>query len=198
MEQPSRGNCRSEVSRNVAASLFFAADTGCRVRLFELLSISMVPAASALCSSMSSSCRRRDLSRELARMRASRLCRSGSRRTEGRARPACPFALRPVAHGCRGGGCARMGCMANRLTQTTSPYLLQHADNPVDWWPWSPEEARKRDVPVLLSVGYASCRWCQWTREPSSPRPSRLSEARGDRGWRLPEGGNTEHKRTTG
>ncbi|MEV7846148.1 DUF255 domain-containing protein [Streptomyces cyaneofuscatus] len=54
--------------------------------------------------------------------------------------------------------------MAKRLAQTTSPYLLQHADNPVDWWPWSPEafeEARKRDVPVLLSVGYASCHWWQ-------------------------------------
>ncbi|MFD4695371.1 thioredoxin domain-containing protein [Streptomyces sp. NPDC058463] len=53
--------------------------------------------------------------------------------------------------------------MANRLAQTTSPYLLQHADNPVDWWPWSPaafEEARRRGVPVLLSVGYASCHWC--------------------------------------
>ncbi|HEY9441468.1 MAG TPA: thioredoxin domain-containing protein, partial [Streptomyces sp.] len=53
--------------------------------------------------------------------------------------------------------------MGNRLAQTTSPYLLQHADNPVDWWPWSPEafrEARERDVPVLLSVGYASCHWC--------------------------------------
>ncbi|MFD9541584.1 thioredoxin domain-containing protein [Streptomyces sp. NPDC060022] len=53
--------------------------------------------------------------------------------------------------------------MANRLAQTTSPYLLQHADNPVDWWPWSPaafEEARGRGVPVLLSVGYASCHWC--------------------------------------
>ncbi|MEV6312795.1 thioredoxin domain-containing protein [Streptomyces sp. NPDC051840] len=53
--------------------------------------------------------------------------------------------------------------MANRLAQTTSPYLLQHADNPVDWWPWLPEafeEARRRDVPVLLSVGYASCHWC--------------------------------------
>ncbi|WP_327268441.1 thioredoxin domain-containing protein [Streptomyces sp. NBC_01218] len=53
--------------------------------------------------------------------------------------------------------------MANRLAHTTSPYLLQHADNPVDWWPWSPEafeEARRRDVPVLLSVGYASCHWC--------------------------------------
>ncbi|MET7366671.1 thioredoxin domain-containing protein [Streptomyces sp. NPDC005566] len=53
--------------------------------------------------------------------------------------------------------------MANRLAQTTSPYLLQHADNPVDWWPWSPaafEEARRRGVPVLLSVGYAACHWC--------------------------------------
>ncbi|MFF7792228.1 DUF255 domain-containing protein [Streptomyces sp. NPDC007991] len=53
--------------------------------------------------------------------------------------------------------------MANRLAQTTSPYLLQHADNPVDWWPWSAEafeEARKRNVPVLLSVGYSSCHWC--------------------------------------
>ncbi|GHJ19348.1 thioredoxin domain-containing protein [Streptomyces albus] len=51
----------------------------------------------------------------------------------------------------------------NRLAGMTSPYLLQHADNPVDWWPWSPEafeEARRRQVPVLLSVGYASCHWC--------------------------------------
>ncbi|MBO4258523.1 thioredoxin domain-containing protein [Streptomyces griseorubiginosus] len=53
--------------------------------------------------------------------------------------------------------------MANRLAHETSPYLLQHADNPVDWWPWSAEafeEARRRDVPVLLSVGYSSCHWC--------------------------------------
>ncbi|WP_446040205.1 thioredoxin domain-containing protein [Streptomyces sp. SID1121] len=53
--------------------------------------------------------------------------------------------------------------MVNRLAHETSPYLLQHADNPVDWWPWSPEAfaaARKRDVPVLLSVGYSSCHWC--------------------------------------
>lgn len=45
----------------------------------------------------------------------------------------------------------------------TSPYLLQHADNPVDWWEWGPEafaEAKRRDVPVLLSVGYAACHWC--------------------------------------
>ncbi|MFJ8143937.1 thioredoxin domain-containing protein [Streptomyces sp. NPDC096048] len=53
--------------------------------------------------------------------------------------------------------------MPNRLAHETSPYLLQHADNPVDWWPWSDEafqEARRRDVPVLLSVGYSSCHWC--------------------------------------
>ena len=51
----------------------------------------------------------------------------------------------------------------NRLRDATSPYLLQHADNPVDWWPWSDEafaRARERDVPVLLSVGYAACHWC--------------------------------------
>ncbi|WP_019585784.1 thioredoxin domain-containing protein [Deinococcus apachensis] len=51
----------------------------------------------------------------------------------------------------------------NRLAQETSPYLLQHADNPVDWWPWGEEafaEARHRDVPVLLSVGYSTCHWC--------------------------------------
>jgi uncharacterized protein YyaL (SSP411 family) len=51
----------------------------------------------------------------------------------------------------------------NRLRNSTSPYLLQHADNPVDWWPWSDQafaEAAQRDVPVLLSVGYAACHWC--------------------------------------
>ncbi|GAA4734171.1 thioredoxin domain-containing protein [Isoptericola chiayiensis] len=53
--------------------------------------------------------------------------------------------------------------MADRLRSATSPYLRQHADNPVDWWPWSEAafaEARRRDVPVLLSVGYAACHWC--------------------------------------
>ncbi|WP_035304292.1 thioredoxin domain-containing protein, partial [Actinokineospora inagensis] len=53
--------------------------------------------------------------------------------------------------------------MANRLHASTSPYLLQHRDNPVDWWEWGQEafdEARRRDVPVLLSVGYAACHWC--------------------------------------
>src|SRR5688572_20579754 len=51
----------------------------------------------------------------------------------------------------------------NRLAGATSPYLLQHADNPVDWWEWGPQafaEARRRDVPVLISVGYAACHWC--------------------------------------
>jgi uncharacterized protein len=53
--------------------------------------------------------------------------------------------------------------MGNRLASSTSPYLLQHADNPVDWWPWCDEafaEAARRDVPVLLSIGYAACHWC--------------------------------------
>ncbi len=53
--------------------------------------------------------------------------------------------------------------MANRLAGATSPYLLQHKDNPVDWWEWSADafaEARRRDRPVLLSVGYAACHWC--------------------------------------
>ncbi|HVK29631.1 MAG TPA: thioredoxin domain-containing protein [Nocardioides sp.] len=51
----------------------------------------------------------------------------------------------------------------NRLGAATSPYLLQHKDNPVDWWEWGPEafaEARRRNVPILLSVGYAACHWC--------------------------------------
>ena len=53
--------------------------------------------------------------------------------------------------------------MTNRLAAATSPYLLQHAENPVDWWEWTEEafaEARRREVPVLLSVGYAACHWC--------------------------------------
>jgi len=53
--------------------------------------------------------------------------------------------------------------MANRLAQETSPYLLQHKDNPVDWYPWGPEaleRAREEDRPILLSVGYSACHWC--------------------------------------
>ena len=51
----------------------------------------------------------------------------------------------------------------NRLAEATSPYLRQHADNPVNWWPWIPEafeEAKRRNVPVHLSIGYAACHWC--------------------------------------
>jgi uncharacterized protein YyaL (SSP411 family) len=51
----------------------------------------------------------------------------------------------------------------NRLAQETSPYLLQHAENPVDWYPWGAEaltRAREEDKPILLSVGYAACHWC--------------------------------------
>lgn len=53
--------------------------------------------------------------------------------------------------------------MANRLRDAISPYLLAHADNPVDWYPWGSaafDEARRRDVPVLISIGYATCHWC--------------------------------------
>ena len=51
----------------------------------------------------------------------------------------------------------------NRLAQETSPYLLQHKHNPVDWWPWNPaalEAAKRANKPILLSVGYAACHWC--------------------------------------
>src|SRR4029079_6197238 len=51
----------------------------------------------------------------------------------------------------------------NRLADETSPYLRQHADNPVDWYPWGDEAfaaAKARDVPILLSVGYSACHWC--------------------------------------
>jgi uncharacterized protein YyaL (SSP411 family) len=53
--------------------------------------------------------------------------------------------------------------MPNRLANETSPYLLQHQDNPVDWYPWGPEaleRARAQDRPILLSVGYSACHWC--------------------------------------
>src|SRR5688572_1891191 len=51
----------------------------------------------------------------------------------------------------------------NRLARETSPYLIQHKDNPVAWWPWGPEalaEATRTGKPILLSVGYAACHWC--------------------------------------
>src|SRR5437764_8488326 len=62
---------------------------------------------------------------------------------------------RPLAH--------VQSMSVNRLAAETSPYLLQHADNPVDWYPWGEEalaRARAEDKPVLLSIGYAACHWC--------------------------------------
>ena len=56
-----------------------------------------------------------------------------------------------------------LGAMANRLAGESSPYLLQHKDNPVDWFPWGDEalaESARRDVPILLSIGYSACHWC--------------------------------------
>ena len=53
--------------------------------------------------------------------------------------------------------------MANRLAGERSPYLLQHANNPVDWYPWGEEAlaaARAQDKPILLSIGYSACHWC--------------------------------------
>jgi len=53
--------------------------------------------------------------------------------------------------------------MPNRLAAESSPYLLQHADNPVDWYPWGAEaleKARREDKPILLSIGYSACHWC--------------------------------------
>ena len=66
--------------------------------------------------------------------------------------------------------------MGNRLATATSPYLLQHADNPVDWHEWGPEafdRARREDRPILLSVGYAACHWCHVMERESFeiPRP---------------------------
>src|SRR5580700_2463671 len=53
--------------------------------------------------------------------------------------------------------------MVNRLAREASPYLQQHAKNPVDWYPWGPEaleRARQEDRPILLSIGYSACHWC--------------------------------------
>src|SRR5215207_4413408 len=58
---------------------------------------------------------------------------------------------------------ARISPMPNRLAKETSPYLQQHADNPVDWYPWGEEalaEAKRTGKPILLSVGYSACHWC--------------------------------------
>src|SRR5215467_1904221 len=68
-----------------------------------------------------------------------------------------PPSSRPDRH-----GTSRLRAV-NRLAAETSPYLLQHAENPVDWYPWGPEaldRARAENLPILLSVGYSACHWC--------------------------------------
>ena len=69
--------------------------------------------------------------------------------------------------------------MANRLSASTSPYLLQHADNPVDWFEWGDEataEAKRRDLPILVSVGYSACHWCHVMAHESFEDPATASE----------------------
>ncbi|HWI35592.1 MAG TPA: thioredoxin domain-containing protein, partial [Burkholderiales bacterium] len=64
--------------------------------------------------------------------------------------------------------------MPNRLANETSPYLQQHADNPVDWYPWGPEaleRAKREDRPILLSVGYSACHWCHVMAHESFENP---------------------------
>jgi uncharacterized protein YyaL (SSP411 family) len=69
--------------------------------------------------------------------------------------------------------------VTNALAQETSPYLRQHAENPVDWLPWGPpalERARERDIPLLVSIGYSSCHWCHVMERESfeDPRTAEL------------------------
>ncbi|WOF24132.1 DUF255 domain-containing protein [Microbacterium betulae] len=69
--------------------------------------------------------------------------------------------------------------MAERLRDAVSPYLAAHADNPVDWWPWGEEafaEAARRDVPVLVSIGYATCHWCHVMARESFSDPALARE----------------------
>ena len=64
--------------------------------------------------------------------------------------------------------------MSNQLANSTSPYLLQHAENPVEWHPWGPEaleKAREQDKPIFLSIGYAACHWCHVMAHESFENP---------------------------
>ncbi|HEU4678500.1 MAG TPA: thioredoxin domain-containing protein, partial [Terrimicrobiaceae bacterium] len=63
----------------------------------------------------------------------------------------------------------------NRLAEQKSPYLLQHKENPVDWWPWTEEafsEAKRLDLPVFLSIGYSTCHWCHVMAHESFENPA--------------------------
>ncbi|MDX6296978.1 MAG: uncharacterized protein QOI51_835, partial [Nocardioidaceae bacterium] len=75
------------------------------------------------------------------------------------------------------------GGVPNRLKDATSPYLQQHADNPVDWYPWGEEAfaaARERDVPVFLSVGYSACHWCHVMAHESFEDPATAEQLNAD------------------
>src|ERR687893_158468 len=83
----------------------------------------------------------------------------------------------------RGARCGTFACrrsarrerMANRLANETSPYLLQHKDNPVDWYPWGPEalaKAKAEDKPMLVSIGYSACHWCHVMEHESFEDPA--------------------------
>ena len=64
--------------------------------------------------------------------------------------------------------------MPNHLADQTSPYLLQHAHNPVDWYPWGPEALQRsleEDKPIFLSIGYAACHWCHVMEKESFEDP---------------------------
>src|SRR5262245_41225935 len=67
------------------------------------------------------------------------------------------------------------GAKPNHLIHEKSPYLLQHAYNPVDWYPWGPaafEKARKEDKPILVSIGYSTCHWCHVMERESYEDPA--------------------------
>ena len=69
--------------------------------------------------------------------------------------------------------------MPNRLATQNSPYLRQHADNPVDWYPWGAEAlklAREADKPILLSIGYSACHWCHVMAHESFEDPEVAAE----------------------
>ena len=90
-------------------------------------------------------------------------CRSGERAAVGRGRRAAVLPADPGRREPDGGPRPGGDRTPNRLAGETSPYLLQHQYNPVDWYPWGPEafeRARREDRPILLSVGYSACHWC--------------------------------------
>src|SRR5258708_3224835 len=76
---------------------------------------------------------------------------------------ALPLAIDPGLAGAGGKGKDDKPRFTNRLAKETSPYLLMHAHNPVDWYPWGPEafaKAKKEGKLIFLSIGYSSCYWC--------------------------------------